>query len=70
MELPSTYVEGFHDLEAVKKMQYVKLPNTSMVVSRVGFGGAVCGKSLQPKFYGAPLKRLRNSLVTGRLPFF
>lgn len=33
-----TFVEGFHDAEAVKRMPYNKLGNTDMVVSKVGIG--------------------------------
>ncbi|CAB3361680.1 Hypothetical predicted protein [Cloeon dipterum] len=40
MSLPSTYVEGFHDLEAVKKMKYNLLGETGLKVSHLGFGGA------------------------------
>lgn len=39
MALPKTFVEGFHDVKAVKKMPYRKLGNTGMELSLIGFGG-------------------------------
>ena len=39
--LPATYVEGFHDLEAVKKMKYQPLGRTGMDVSKLSFGKVV-----------------------------
>ncbi|KZC04078.1 D-arabinose 1-dehydrogenase [Dufourea novaeangliae] len=38
--LPPTYVEGFHDLEAVKAMEYRPLGNTGLLVSKLSLG---CG---------------------------
>ncbi|XP_044728747.1 L-galactose dehydrogenase-like [Chrysoperla carnea] len=43
--LPPTFVKGFHDEEAVRKMKYVPFGNTGMVVSKIGLGGA-CFSSL------------------------
>ncbi|TOF86272.1 hypothetical protein CGJ15_25265, partial [Vibrio parahaemolyticus] len=39
----STYVEGFHDPEAVKKMAYRQLGNTDMKVSLMSLGGGPLG---------------------------
>lgn len=33
-----TFIDGFHDNEAVQKMEYSELGNTGMHVSRIGFG--------------------------------
>ncbi|KAL2749949.1 L-galactose dehydrogenase-like [Vespula maculifrons] len=41
--LPPTYVEGFHDLEAVKIMEYKKLGKTDLLVSKLSFGGGPLG---------------------------
>ncbi|XP_053999572.1 uncharacterized protein LOC128887565 [Hylaeus anthracinus] len=41
--LPPTYVEGFHDLEAVKAMEYRPLGNTGLLVSKLSFGGGPLG---------------------------
>ncbi|XP_046592509.1 L-galactose dehydrogenase isoform X1 [Neodiprion lecontei] len=41
--LPPTYVEGFHDLEAVNKMEYRPLGNTGLLVSKLSFGGGALG---------------------------
>ncbi|XP_071803334.1 uncharacterized protein [Asterias amurensis] len=37
--LPATYVPGFHNKDAVKRMQYNQLGNTGMEVSVIGLGG-------------------------------
>lgn len=41
--LPETYVEGFHDLVAVKAMKYSRFGNTDMFVSNISFGGGPLG---------------------------
>ncbi|XP_015116198.1 L-galactose dehydrogenase [Diachasma alloeum] len=41
--LPATYVEGFHDLEAVRAMEYRPLGKTGLMVSKLSFGGAPLG---------------------------
>ncbi|KAG9434982.1 L-galactose dehydrogenase isoform X1 [Apis mellifera carnica] len=41
--LPATYVEGFHDLEAVKTMEYRELGKTGLMVSKLSFGGGPLG---------------------------
>lgn len=41
--LPPTYVEGFHDLEAVKVMKYKRLGRTDLLVSKLSFGGGPLG---------------------------
>lgn len=41
--LPPTYVEGFHNLEAVKKMEYRTLGSTGLLVSKLSFGGGGLG---------------------------
>ncbi|XP_014488989.1 PREDICTED: L-galactose dehydrogenase-like [Dinoponera quadriceps] len=41
--LPSTYVEGFHDLEAVRTMEYKKLGKTGLMVSKLSFGSGPLG---------------------------
>lgn len=43
MSLPETYVEGFHDEEAVKKMKYNKFGNTGISVSKISLGCSGCG---------------------------
>jgi len=37
---PPTYIEGFHDPEAVKAMEYKELGKTGMFVSKLAFGSA------------------------------
>ncbi|XP_076066809.1 uncharacterized protein LOC143040060 isoform X2 [Oratosquilla oratoria] len=39
----ATYVDGFHDRDAVVKMKYSPLGNTGLVVSQLAFGGAPLG---------------------------
>lgn len=38
-DLPPTFVKGFHDEEAVKKMKYEKLGRTGLMVSKLSIGG-------------------------------
>lgn len=38
-DLPPTFVKGFHDEEAVRKMQYQKLGETGLIVSKLSIGG-------------------------------
>ena len=40
MSLPKTYVDGFHDREAVLKMKYGSFGQTDMQVSKLAIGGA------------------------------
>ncbi|XP_044728708.1 L-galactose dehydrogenase-like [Chrysoperla carnea] len=44
-DLPSTFVQGFHDEDAVRKMKYVPLGDTGLIVSQIGIGGT-CFSSL------------------------
>ncbi|XP_017876871.1 L-galactose dehydrogenase-like [Ceratina calcarata] len=41
--LPPTYIEGFHDLEAVQKMEYRPLGKTGLIVSKLSLGGGTLG---------------------------
>lgn len=41
--LPPTYVEGFHDLEAVKAMEYRVLGKTGLIVSKLALGAGPLG---------------------------
>lgn len=41
--LPPTYVEGFHDKDAVLQMEYKELGNTGLKVSKLAFGGGALG---------------------------
>jgi len=47
--LPATYVEGFHDLESVKKLPYRPLGQTGMKVAIVGLGSSALGGSYTDK---------------------
>lgn len=37
-DLPNTFVETFHSVEAVRKMKYQPLGKTGMIVSKLSFG--------------------------------
>lgn len=39
-DLPTTFVKGFHDEEAVRKMTYNQLGKTGLFVSKLSIGGA------------------------------
>ena len=41
--LPPTFLPGWHKEEDVKKMTYMQLGQTDMIVSPVGIGGCVVG---------------------------
>ena len=41
--VPGTFVPGFHDESAVKRMIYSRLGNTDMIVSNIGVGGVAFG---------------------------
>ena len=61
--LPATYVEGFHDLEAVKKMKYQPLGRTGMDVSKLSFGKVVSESFNQmQKCWDSPTKNRPFSL--------
>lgn len=49
MALPDTFVAGFHDEAAVRKMRYNVLGNTRLWVSHMAFGGGPLGG---PNTYG------------------
>ena len=36
--LPKTYVEGFHDIDAVKKMEYTSFGKTGLEISKLSYG--------------------------------
>lgn len=56
MSLPPTFVKGFHYEDEVKRMQYSRLGQTHMMVSRISIGGA----TLCSSYYGER-KRRQNS---------
>jgi hypothetical protein len=49
MALPDTFVVGFHDEAAVRKMRYNALGKTGLRVSHMAFGGGPLGG---PSMYG------------------
>lgn len=48
MSLPPTFVKGFHYEDHVKRMEYSRLGQTDMIVSKISIGGA----TLCSSFYG------------------
>lgn len=38
-DLPATFVKGFHDEAAVRKMKYHNLGRTGLVISKLSIGG-------------------------------
>ncbi len=46
--LVETYVEGFHNAEEVKKMEYRALGNTGLRVSKLGYGVSALGSVFRP----------------------
>ena len=47
--LPPTFLPGWHKEEDVKKMSYMQLGKTDMIVSSVGLGGCVVGGEYSDK---------------------
>ncbi|XP_018014329.1 L-galactose dehydrogenase [Hyalella azteca] len=47
VDLP-TYVEGFHNVDRLKKLRYNKFGKTDMVVSHIGLGGCSAGGEYGP----------------------
>ena len=46
-DLPATYIEGFHNLDAVRRMIYRPLGRTGMTVSKLSFGELFTPAQLQ-----------------------
>lgn len=65
MALPKTYVAGFHDLEAVKKMSYRKLGSTDMEVSLLSFGGGGLSGFYEDFTENDAIEVVRESLKKG-----
>lgn len=38
-DLPATFVQGFHDEKAVRRLTYKKLGSTGLVISKLSLGG-------------------------------
>ncbi|XP_071811961.1 uncharacterized protein [Apostichopus japonicus] len=62
---PKTYVKGFHDDEAVKKMKYSNLGNTGMQVSILGFGASPFGGGYHPISEEDAIGSIRTALTKG-----
>lgn len=58
MDAP-TFVDGFHDKEAVKKLTYGRLGSTDMVTSNIGIGGCSAGN-----VYGVLEEQLSIDTIT------
>ncbi|KAJ9573803.1 hypothetical protein L9F63_008840 [Diploptera punctata] len=67
MSLPETFVPGFHDEAAVRKMRYNTLGKTGLQVSKLSFGGGpLGGKNTYGEFEEADaIATVRESLKLG-----
>ncbi|CAH3024773.1 unnamed protein product [Porites evermanni] len=63
--LPPTYVEGFHDLEAVKKMKYQPLGRTGMDVSKLSFGASSLGSVFRETNELESIKVVHHAIKSG-----
>ncbi|CAH3179617.1 unnamed protein product [Porites lobata] len=63
--LPATYVEGFHDLEAVKKMKYQPLGRTGMDVSKLSFGASSLGSVFRETNELESIKVVHHAIKSG-----
>ncbi|XP_037075557.1 L-galactose dehydrogenase-like [Pollicipes pollicipes] len=64
-DLPPTYVEGFHDLDAVKRMKYTRLGNTDLMVSKLGYGASGLGLCYEAYDWEAARAALLLALRSG-----
>ncbi|KAJ8025298.1 L-galactose dehydrogenase [Holothuria leucospilota] len=62
---PKTYVKGFHDDEAVRKMKYSNLGNTGMQVSVLGFGASPFSGGYHPVSEEDAISSVRKALTNG-----
>ncbi|XP_033196720.1 uncharacterized protein LOC117160226 [Bombus vancouverensis nearcticus] len=63
--LPPTYVEGFHDLEAVKAMEYRPFGKTGLMVSKLSFGGGPLGCHYGTYDEGQAIEAIRQGIKQG-----
>uniref|UniRef100_A0A0C9QYR5 ARA2_2 protein n=1 Tax=Fopius arisanus TaxID=64838 RepID=A0A0C9QYR5_9HYME len=63
--LPATYVEGFHDLEAVRAMEYTSLGKTGLKVSKLSLGGGTFGGNYGPFDEAEAIATIREALRLG-----
>jgi len=63
MSLPPTYVKGFHDETAIRKMKYRPLGKTGLLVSEISLGSGPFGGNL----YGAITQEEVTNIVTNAL---
>lgn len=62
---PPTYVEGFHDPEAVKAMEYKELGKTGMLISKLSFGAGPLGCHYGPYDEADAIEAVRQALKRG-----
>ncbi|XP_076236038.1 uncharacterized protein LOC143180296 [Calliopsis andreniformis] len=63
--LPPTYVEGFHNLEAVKSMEYRPLGKTGLLVSKLSLGGGPFGCHYGPYDEKEAIEVIRQGIKQG-----
>lgn len=65
MSLPATYVEGFHDKEAVLQMKYHDLGNTGLKLSHLSFGCGPLGGVYGEFFEEEAIETVREAIRKG-----
>ncbi|KAJ8688040.1 hypothetical protein QAD02_023835 [Eretmocerus hayati] len=63
--LPPTYVEGFHDLESVKSMEYKTLGKTGLQISKLSIGGGTLGCHYGSFDEEEAIQTIRNAIKKG-----
>lgn len=63
--LPATYVEGFHDVEAVKRMKYQPLGRTGITVSKLSFGASSLGSVFRETNDLESIKVVHHAIKSG-----
>uniref|UniRef100_T1GUZ2 NADP-dependent oxidoreductase domain-containing protein n=1 Tax=Megaselia scalaris TaxID=36166 RepID=T1GUZ2_MEGSC len=65
MSFPETYVDGFHDREAVIQMEYRSFGKTNMKVSKLAIGGATFSNLFGPLDEQEGIDTLHTALKNG-----
>ncbi|XP_015757013.1 PREDICTED: L-galactose dehydrogenase-like [Acropora digitifera] len=63
--LPATFVEGFHDREAVKKMKYKALGETGLTVSNLSFGASSLGSVFRETNDAESIRVVHHAIKSG-----
>lgn len=63
--LPATFVKGFHDEEAVRKMEYIPLGKTGISLSKISIGGATLAPFFGELDVAGAIKTIQKAVRSG-----